>query len=159
MGVTRKYIHDCIYVRAARKVLSNLRFSRGVPVRSRRFFGWNGTDGRWMCVWEEISNTHIYGRELRRACYIFRKGEKEERKRGRGWTPYKWDGEALQILSSVNSYNPHSFRSLILSRVWHDEFAGRRMPRCRRVIVPEFISTACLTLHDTNVNTASYYVT
>jgi len=45
-------------------------------------------------------------------------GEIERKREGkRGETSYKWDGGTLQILSSVNSHAPHSFRSLILSRV------------------------------------------
>lgn len=56
-----------------------------------------------------------------------RKGKRQEEGKGRERRTrvsararartYKWDGGALQILSSVNSHDPHSFRSLILSRV------------------------------------------
>lgn len=63
-------IHTRPYLHAVRKVLSNLWFARGVPACSRRFFGWNGTDGRWM--WEDISNTHIYGRTSVNVLYFQR---------------------------------------------------------------------------------------
>lgn len=154
MGVTRKYIHGCIYVLLEKcfQICDLREASRCARVDSLAEM--ERTEAGCVCV-GDFQYAYLRENSGERVIFSGKKG-KGERKREGERTPYKWDGEALQILSSVNSHDPHSFRSLILSRVWHDEFAGRRMPRCHRVIVLEFISAARLTLHDTTVNTASY---
>lgn len=69
-------------------------------------------------MWEDVSNTHIYGRTPASVLYFQRNRERgEEGRENESERAYKWDGGALQILSSVNSDDPHSFRSLILSHV------------------------------------------
>ena len=91
--------------------------------------------------------------------------EEQERERGGGtggegksvWTSYKWDDGALQILSSVNSHDPHSFRSLILSRVarWIREKTYASMSSCHRCTEVHICYTshfATSVSHDTSMN-------
>lgn len=100
-------------------MLSNLRFARGAHVDSSAEM--ERTDVR-----EDASNTHIYGRTLASSVLYSqrdrgREGRGRERERnnegGGENESARTNGGALQILSSVNSHDPHSFRSLISSRV------------------------------------------
>lgn len=137
MGVTRKYIRGRIYVPSEKcfQICDLHEASRHARVDSS--VKMERTDAG--CVGGRFQYAYLHENSER---VIFSE-EEEERERGEGrgkrgrqreWIWYKWDGGTLQILSSVNSHDPHSFRSLILSRVarWIRGKTYASMSSCHR---------------------------